>query len=132
MSIKCGRLFHPVLASRSWTYASRGRTRIRIAAAEVQTYPPMIPSLLRHLPRIRFAGLSALILSCALTGSRPAGGAPSVSSEWFVKNWSVDEGFPGSSVFTISQSSDGYLWLGAKDRLVRFDGVRFVEIGSDH
>lgn len=62
----------------------------------------------------------------ALTGS-----AAGESPDWIVKNWSVDEGFPGSSVNTICQTRDGYLWLGTKDRLVRFDGVRFVSFGPD-
>lgn len=39
--------------------------------------------------------------------------------------WTVDEGLPQNSIYAITQSSDGYLWLTTFDGLVRFDGVRF-------
>lgn len=46
-------------------------------------------------------------------------------SEYLVKYWSVEEGLPGNSVFAISQSSDGYLWIATDAGLARFDGIRF-------
>lgn len=39
--------------------------------------------------------------------------------------WSTSEGLPQSSVTSIIQAHDGYLWLGTQGGLVRFDGVRF-------
>ena len=34
-------------------------------------------------------------------------------------------GLPGTSVYTILQTNDGYIWLRTSQGLVRFDGVRF-------
>jgi diguanylate cyclase (GGDEF)-like protein len=36
-----------------------------------------------------------------------------------------ETGLPSTSVQALLQSSDGYLWLGTQDGLVRFDGARF-------
>jgi len=40
--------------------------------------------------------------------------------------WTSDSGLPQNTVEAIVQTSDGYLWLGTEEGLVRFDGVRFV------
>ena len=39
--------------------------------------------------------------------------------------WGVDQGLPQNSVYTILQTSDGYIWFGTELGLVRFDGLRF-------
>lgn len=39
--------------------------------------------------------------------------------------WQTDEGLPQSTVTSIVQTRDGYLWLGTQNGLVRFDGVNF-------
>jgi ligand-binding sensor domain-containing protein/signal transduction histidine kinase len=39
--------------------------------------------------------------------------------------WRVEDGLPQSTVTCMAQSSDGYLWLGTQNGLVRFDGVKF-------
>jgi ligand-binding sensor domain-containing protein/signal transduction histidine kinase len=40
--------------------------------------------------------------------------------------WTTDEGLPQNSVYAITQTRDGYLWLGTDEGLVRFDGLRFT------
>jgi len=42
-----------------------------------------------------------------------------------VQVWGIDSGLPGNSVFALRQTSDGYLWIGTQDGLVRFDGIHF-------
>jgi signal transduction histidine kinase/ligand-binding sensor domain-containing protein len=39
--------------------------------------------------------------------------------------WSTEEGLPQSSVHSIVQTPDGYLWVATEGGLVRFDGVAF-------
>jgi ligand-binding sensor domain-containing protein len=42
-----------------------------------------------------------------------------------IDSWQVDDGLPQSSVLSIVQTQDGYLWMGTFGGLVRFDGVQF-------
>ncbi len=37
----------------------------------------------------------------------------------------MQQGFPGGSVYAITQTPDGYLWLGTEKGLIRFDGLNF-------
>jgi ligand-binding sensor domain-containing protein len=39
--------------------------------------------------------------------------------------WGAERGFPGGSVQAISQTEDGYLWVGTDRGLFRFDGLAF-------
>ena len=40
--------------------------------------------------------------------------------------WTTDDGLPQNSVNAVAQTSDGYLWIGTQEGLVRFDGVQFT------
>src|SRR6516165_2824065 len=40
--------------------------------------------------------------------------------------WTIRDGFFKGNVYSIAQTSDGYLWLGTEFGLFRFDGVRSV------
>jgi signal transduction histidine kinase/ligand-binding sensor domain-containing protein/CheY-like chemotaxis protein len=40
--------------------------------------------------------------------------------------WTNESGLPQGKINTILQTTDGYLWMGTEEGLVRFDGVRFV------
>ena len=40
--------------------------------------------------------------------------------------WTVRDGFSLGNIYAITQTPDGYLWLGTEFGLVRFDGVRTV------
>ncbi len=42
-----------------------------------------------------------------------------------VDQWDTEKGLPEMSVIALTQTRDGYLWLGTGDGLARFDGVRF-------
>jgi len=46
-------------------------------------------------------------------------------SQFTHTSWSAKEGIPGP-VRAITQTPDGYLWLGTEAGLYRFDGIRFV------
>jgi signal transduction histidine kinase/ligand-binding sensor domain-containing protein len=45
-------------------------------------------------------------------------------------SWDDGEGYPGGAVNAIAQTPDGYLWIGAQNGLVRFDGLSFHLITS--
>jgi signal transduction histidine kinase/ligand-binding sensor domain-containing protein len=40
-------------------------------------------------------------------------------------DWGAEQGFPGGTVYAIAETDDGYLWIGAEEGLVRFDGLNF-------
>jgi signal transduction histidine kinase/ligand-binding sensor domain-containing protein len=55
-----------------------------------------------------------------------AGGARAQNLRYLSQQaWSTEEGLPQSSVHSIAQTPDGYLWIATEAGLVRFDGVTF-------
>jgi ligand-binding sensor domain-containing protein/signal transduction histidine kinase len=58
-----------------------------------------------------------------------AGAAPSVRlPEYRVQQWKAEQGLPQNTVRCLHQTRDGYLWIGTRAGLVRFDGTRFTHI----
>src|SRR5262245_44821991 len=51
-----------------------------------------------------------------------------LAADWVMDAWRVEEGLPDNIVDAITQTPDGYLWLGTQGGLVRFDGVRFSPV----
>jgi signal transduction histidine kinase/ligand-binding sensor domain-containing protein/CheY-like chemotaxis protein len=87
-----------------------------------------MPGLLR--PRLLLAALVAV--ATAVPAAREAGALdPFRALTQFAHEAWQDE-LPQNTVHTILQTSDGYLWLGTYEGLVRFDGVRFVVFDSNH
>src|SRR5215472_10232839 len=58
-------------------------------------------------------------LGCGWAGSLPA------PREYSHRIWRVQDGLPQNRILAISQTADGYLWIGTSGGLVRFDGLRF-------
>jgi ligand-binding sensor domain-containing protein/tRNA A-37 threonylcarbamoyl transferase component Bud32 len=52
-------------------------------------------------------------------------------TQYIHKKWSSDAGLPNNYISCILQTSDGYLWLGTYEGLVRFDGVTFEVFNKD-
>ncbi|MDL1949286.1 hypothetical protein FBQ97_05655, partial [Acidobacteria bacterium ACD] len=80
----------------------------------------------RRAGRVR-GGTAALLV---LAGFAPA---PALAldpgrlpSQHRVRVYSVRDGLPQSSVESLAQTPDGYLWLGTQEGVARFDGVRFA------
>lgn len=46
-----------------------------------------------------------------------------------IRAWGTEAGLPQNTVTAMIQSREGYLWLGTRDGLARFDGVRFRSYG---
>ncbi|MGA7080373.1 MAG: two-component regulator propeller domain-containing protein [Terriglobales bacterium] len=47
-------------------------------------------------------------------------------SQYAHRAWRIQDGFFSGTPQAITQTTDGYLWIGTEGGLVRFDGVRFV------
>jgi ligand-binding sensor domain-containing protein/signal transduction histidine kinase len=72
-----------------------------------------------------FLGLVLLLLS-----ANPSSGAVdnSITSSRSHSIWDHASGFPGGHVFSMTQTTDGYLWFGTGNGLVRYDGLNFENI----
>jgi ligand-binding sensor domain-containing protein/signal transduction histidine kinase len=46
-------------------------------------------------------------------------------SQYLREQWTTDNNCPGGAIDAITQTADGYLWMGTEKGLVRFDGVSF-------
>jgi signal transduction histidine kinase/ligand-binding sensor domain-containing protein len=75
--------------------------------------------------RIHF---SLICLAAALVlGQRALAGTP-----FIVDVWGTADGLPQSSVIAVTQTRDGYLWLGTLNGLVRFDGNSFTRFNVNN
>src|ERR1044071_5550257 len=85
----------------------------------------------------RYAALPLAVFVFISSGSRPlsaespAPSHPKVQAtasppRYRFRTWNTEQGLPQNSVECITQTADGYLWLGTRAGLVRFDGVKFT------
>jgi ligand-binding sensor domain-containing protein len=52
-------------------------------------------------------------------------------TQFHITRWNAENGLPSSSVSSIVQTQDGYIWFGTYSGLARFDGVRFTVFDSN-
>lgn len=81
-------------------------------------------SALDHPRRVaaRVAAVAALWLS--VTPSSRALEPARALTQYQTRHWGSEDGLPCNNVLAVTQTADGYLWLGTEEGLVRFDGVR--------
>ena len=60
-----------------------------------------------------------LLTARSATGQNP-------SDHFQFETWKVDRGLPQNAILSLLQTEDGYLWIGTRFGLARFDGVRFT------
>ena len=51
-------------------------------------------------------------------------------TQYLHRTWQTEQGFADVQIDSLTQTRDGYLWLGTYTGLVRFDGVRFTAIAG--
>ena len=79
--------------------------------------------------RQRLARLAGLLFFSA--GACALAAATNSVMPYRIRAWQTDDGLPQNSVYAITQTRDGYLWVGTREGLARFDGVRFVALGEN-
>jgi ligand-binding sensor domain-containing protein len=52
-------------------------------------------------------------------------GLAAAPPNYVIRTWQVENGLPQNKVTAVTQTRDGYLWLGTYGGLARFDGVQF-------
>jgi ligand-binding sensor domain-containing protein len=69
-----------------------------------------------------------MTMRCLTLGLLVCAGALAIppETEYSRRIWQTDDGLPQNKIQVITQTSDGYLWIGTSGGLVRFDGLRFV------
>ncbi len=94
-------------------------------------------NILRNLQRLPAQSLraAAVVLAGVLVGAGAFGIAraqegPTVSNDYVLRAWELEDGMPDHHVSSITRTDDGYLWLTTFSGLLRFDGVRFQLMGK--
>ena len=90
---------------------------------DLNTFPDRFVRIqrLRRWLLVGIVTVGAVNAACALDPSKAI-------SQYVRDKWGTQRGFVGGAVFAITQSQDGYLWIGTERGLVRFDGQDFVLI----
>lgn len=70
--------------------------------------------------------IGLVVLALLLQTCAPLFAAPTSTLQYNSRTWQTDEGLPDNLVQTITQTREGYLWIGTRSGLARFDGNRFV------
>ncbi|GHT37107.1 hypothetical protein FACS189435_1390 [Bacteroidia bacterium] len=68
-----------------------------------------------------------LFLACQAAAAQE----PLLKTEYSYRRYTTQDGLPGSMVECLFQDSRGYIWLGLKTGLARFDGTKFQTIIHD-
>jgi ligand-binding sensor domain-containing protein len=79
----------------------------------------------QHLRRGQILVLAVLPL---LQAARCDSWAASGNQKYIARSWQTEDGLPHNYIFAVAQTRDGYLWVGTRDGLARFDGVRFTPV----
>jgi ligand-binding sensor domain-containing protein len=64
--------------------------------------------------------------ACSIDISAASSATLGIGTPYTIDVWDTEDGLPQNSVIAMTQTRDGYLWLGTLNGLVRFDGVRFT------
>ena len=70
--------------------------------------------------------LIGLVILIGSAGTTAGSGARRVENpDYLIEHWSASDGLLENSALGVAQTADGYLWVGSKDGLLRFNGRDF-------
>lgn len=77
-------------------------------------------------PLLTCKSIAAWALILSLRGwAGPPSQRPSPVADMLRDTYTASDGLPQSTVFAVSRTKDGFLWMGTQDGLARFDGSQF-------
>jgi ligand-binding sensor domain-containing protein/signal transduction histidine kinase len=89
------------------------------------------PKVLRVTGRCKYRCRAAAALALALCGTPLLALDPSKRVTQYMRDGlNREDGLPQSSVQSIAQTRDGYLWFGTEQGLARYNGARIVSFGN--
>lgn len=57
---------------------------------------------------------------------------PKKIDQYVRQTWKSENGLPQNTITAITQTPDGFIWLGSREGLIRFDGREFIEYNSNN
>jgi signal transduction histidine kinase/ligand-binding sensor domain-containing protein len=80
---------------------------------------------LKYFPwLVLLAGLEIILTLPVLAAAET--NAVEAATGFFYQSWQTEEGLPNNDVHGVEQTADGFLWIGTRNGLVRFDGRKFI------
>jgi signal transduction histidine kinase len=76
--------------------------------------------------------LATLLLLACLAGPSLALNPQRAFTQYTRTVWTQEHGLPQDTIRAITQTKDGYLWLGTDEGLAQFDGYEFVVFGKEN
>jgi len=82
---------------------------------------------MKHWQPAKVLGANTRILGVILAGLL-SGVMLVRAADFSSRVWQMEDGLPHNIVQAIAQTADGYLWVGTREGLARFDGFRFERV----
>ena len=76
--------------------------------------------------------LATLLLLIAPAGAALAMNPRRAFTQYTRTVWTQEHGLPQDTIRAITQTKDGYLWLGTDEGLAQFDGIEFVNFSKEN
>ena len=83
------------------------------------------------IENLRRAGWLSILILCIASTSQ-ALDPNKAPNEFGLQVWLTENGLPQNTVQAITQTRDGYLWIGTQEGLARFNSVGFVVFDKDN
>lgn len=86
---------------------------------------------LQWLVGLRIGSLFLMLVGAQRSNCQPFAftNQPGLAAQLVFRSWGTESGLPHNTLNTIVQTRDGYLWIGTREGLARFDGVAFTVFG---
>ena len=89
------------------------------------------PDAFRRVATLTLRAAATLVVCASLVQTVWAVDPDRAISQYVHDEWGPEQGFPKGPVYAITQTTDGYIWIGTDEGLVRFDGWSFRLMKDD-